>query len=649
MSDVIRLLPDSVANQIAAGEVIQRPASVVKELVENAVDAGADDIQIIVRDAGRTLIQVIDNGCGMSDTDARIAFERHATSKISQAADLFALHTMGFRGEALASIAAVARIDLRTMLHGASIGTRLIINGSRVESQEPEACAPGSNLMVKSLFFNVPARRKFLKKDSVELANIMREFERLALVNPTVEFTIVSNDSTLHKLMRGSLKQRIVELFGKSLDKQLLPIETETSIVKISGFIGLPQHARRRNALQYFFVNGRNMRHPYFHKAIMTCYEQLLPADMQPNYFVNFTVDPQTIDVNIHPTKHEIKFEDEQAVWQILVAAVKESLGRFNAMPGIDFDSTDAPEIPVFNPNASADHSLERDANYNPFAEAPTDFAGGESTGHAAPDHSFSRQQQPRNDMRHAATDWERLYEEFAKPSPEPATAVSMSRLNIADAADEADAIAHPSIFDSVPEQDTAFSLHEEGSAMTMQLKDKYILTPSRSGLMIIDQHRAHLRILFERYMEMTEHQAFASQSVMFPEVVRLSPAQNAVLSIIAPQVQEVGFDISYLGDNSWSLNGAPAVLGEVNPVDTLLRIIDDETEGGEKPADGLRRRIALSLARAAAVKAGTHLTPGEMDRILSDLFKLTSPNYTPDGQLIIAILSHTDISAMFA
>lgn len=649
MSDVIRLLPDSVANQIAAGEVIQRPASVVKELVENAVDAGADNIQIIVRDAGRTLIQVIDNGCGMSDTDARIAFERHATSKISQAADLFALHTMGFRGEALASIAAVSRIDLRTMLHGANIGTRLIINGSRVESQEPEACAPGSNLMVKSLFFNVPARRKFLKKDSVELANIMREFERLALVNPMVEFTIVSNDATLHKLMRGSLKQRIVELFGKSLDKQLLPIDTETSIVKISGFIGLPQHARRRNALQYFFVNGRNMRHPYFHKAIMTCYEQLIPADVQPNYFVNFTVDPQTIDVNIHPTKQEIKFEDEQAVWQILVAAVKESLGRFNAMPGIDFDSTDTPEIPVFNPNADADHSLELDASYNPFAETPSDFAGGEGKGHVAVDHNTSCKQ-PRSDMRHAATDWERLYAEFAKPSPEPATAVSMSRLNIADAADEADAIAHPSIFDSVPEQDAAFSQQqEEGVAMTMQLKDKYILTPSRSGLMIIDQHRAHLRILFERYMEMTERQAFASQSVMFPEVVRLSPAQNAVLSIIAPQVQEVGFDISYLGDNSWSLNGAPAVLGEVNPVDTLLCIIDDETEGGEKPADGLRRRIALSLARAAAVKTGCHLTPGEMDHILSDLFKLTSPNYTPDGQLIIAILSHTDISAMFA
>nr|MDE6048701.1 DNA mismatch repair endonuclease MutL [Paramuribaculum sp.] len=288
MSDIIRLLPDSVANQIAAGEVIQRPASVVKELVENAVDAGAKSIDIIIKDAGRTLIQVVDDGCGMSDTDARMAFERHATSKIAAAADLFSLRTMGFRGEALASIAAVAQVDLRTMPHDASIGTRLIINGSVVESQLPEACAPGSNMMVKNLFFNVPARRKFLKKDSVELANITREFERLALVNPGVEFSLVHNDSVLHKLMKGSFKQRIVDLFGKILDKQIIPVQTSTSIVTINGFVSLPQFARRRNALQYLTVNGRNMRHPYFHKAIMTCYENLLPAELQPNYFLDF-------------------------------------------------------------------------------------------------------------------------------------------------------------------------------------------------------------------------------------------------------------------------------------------------------------------------------------------------------------------------
>ena len=361
-------MPDSVANQIAAGEVIQRPASVVKELVENAVDSHATSIQIIIRDAGRTLIQVVDNGCGMTDTDARMAFERHATSKIAAATDLFNLSTMGFRGEALASIAAVAQVDIRTMRHDSQIGTRLIINGSVVESQEPEASVPGSNMMVKNLFFNVPARRKFLKKDSVELANIMREFERLALINPEVEFTLINNDSVMHQLLKGSLKQRIVDLFGKSLEKQIIPIHTETSIVKISGFIGLPSSGRRRNALQYFFVNGRNMRHPYFHKATMSCYEPLIAPDVQPNYFINFEVDPSTIDVNIHPTKNEIKFEDEQAIWQILVAAIKESLGRFNGMPGIDF-STDDASLPLFNPNFEADTQLNLDPDYNPFEQ----------------------------------------------------------------------------------------------------------------------------------------------------------------------------------------------------------------------------------------------------------------------------------------
>ena len=308
MSDVIRLLPDSVANQIAAGEVIQRPASVVKELVENAVDAGAKSIQVIIKDAGRTLIQIVDDGCGMSDTDARLAFERHATSKIEQASDLFSLHTMGFRGEALASIAAVAQIDLRTRVRSSDIGTRILISGSKVESQEPEACAPGCNMMVKNLFFNVPARRKFLKKDTVEFSNIAREFERMALVNHSVELTLVHNDVTVHKLLPSSLKQRIADLFGKSLDKQLIPVATSTSIVTIDGFISRPEYARKRNALQYLTVNGRHMRHPYFHKAVMQCYAPLMASDDQPNYFLNFNVDPQTIDVNIHPTKNEIKF-----------------------------------------------------------------------------------------------------------------------------------------------------------------------------------------------------------------------------------------------------------------------------------------------------------------------------------------------------
>lgn len=627
MSDIIRLLPDSVANQIAAGEVIQRPASVVKELVENAVDAGAKSIEIIVKDAGRTLIQVVDNGCGMSDTDARLAFERHATSKIAAAADLFSLRTMGFRGEALASIAAVARVDLRTMLHDAEIGTRIVINGSQVESQEPEACMPGSNLMVKNLFFNVPARRKFLKKDSVELANIMREFERLALVNPDVEFTLTHNDTVLHKLLRGSVKQRIVDLFGKALDKQLIPVDTATSIVKISGFVSLPQYARRRNALQYLTVNGRNMRHPYFHKAIMQCYENLLPADEQPNYFLDFKVDPSTIDVNIHPTKSEIKFEDEPAIWQILVAAVKESLGRYNAAEGIDFDREDAPEIPVFAPDATARHSVELDASYNPFTQTPQQmsFGGG------------SR----RNDaLKRAGSDWEKLYEDFnSQAAGSERGGVSASALNAMPADEEPAEAESGGLFDASEEIAATFNC--------IQVKDRYILSPSKSGVMVIDQHRAHVRVLFDRFMEQVSAGRFSSQRLLFPEVVRLSPAQNAVLEIIADTVSALGFDIAYLGDNSWSINGAPAL--DNSPLETLLKIIEEETEGGEDAEDAMRRRAALAMARAQAVKYGQSLAPEEMESLISDLFKLPTPNYTPDGQLVVSLVSTEELARMFA
>ena len=423
MSDIIRLLPDSVANQIAAGEVIQRPASVIKELVENSIDAGATSVTIILKDAGRTLIQVIDNGCGMSDTDARLAFERHATSKIRKADDLFSLSTMGFRGEALASIAAIAQVDLRTMLKGETIGTRLVINGSKVESQEPEACAQGSNLMVKNLFFNVPARRKFLKKDSVELSNIMREFERLALVNIGVDFTLISNDVTLHSLRRASLKQRIADLFGRSLDKQIVPLDTDTSIVRINGFIGLPENARKRNALQYLMVNGRNMRHPYFHKAIMQCYERLITADVQPNYFINLTVDPETIDVNIHPTKSEIKFENEQAIWQILTAAVRESLGRFNAAPAIDFDVDEAPEIPVFSPDIDADHEVILEEGYNPFSQPAHATRSSSLSGMGSSVSGLGTSESRKISslsVNHAHAserfqDWEKLYDDFVK------------------------------------------------------------------------------------------------------------------------------------------------------------------------------------------------------------------------------------------
>ncbi|MCM1348655.1 MAG: DNA mismatch repair endonuclease MutL [Firmicutes bacterium] len=614
MSDVIRLLPDSVANQIAAGEVIQRPASVIKELVENAVDAGATSIQVIVKDAGRTLIQVVDNGKGMSDTDARMAFERHATSKIERADDLFALHTMGFRGEALASIAAVAQIDLRTMLHGASVGTRILINGSKVESQAPEACAPGTNMMVKNLFFNVPVRRKFLKRDSVELSNILREFERLALVNPSLEFKFINNDTAVHSMIGSSFKQRILDLFGAGLDKQLLPVKTSTPVVKIEGFISRPENARKRNALQYFMVNGRHMRHPYFHKAVMTCFEKLIAADHQPNYFLNFTVDPQSIDVNIHPTKNEIKFENEAPIWQILSAAVREALGKFNAVPGIDFDASDVPDIPVFNPNANGTHSVEIDRSYNPFQQP------------AHPTHN-SWIGGGKNSLRSTGvtSNWEQLYEGF------------MGDVKSVEAS-------------LIPENEMESAPQITEEVATIQLKNHYILSPSSSGVMVIDQHRAHVKVLYESFLDSLKGGQTPSQRIMFPEVLNLTASQSSVLEELNLRLAESGFELSFLGDNSWSIIAQPAILKEASSKETLMQIISDtQNDVPDNGTDKWFGKLALSMAKSVAIKTGQKLSAAEREHLLTELMQLPSPNYTPDGLTIISFIKNEEISVLFS
>lgn len=627
MTDIIRRLPDSVANQIAAGEVVQRPAAAIKELVENAVDAGATIIKIIVKDAGRTLLQVIDNGCGMSPTDARLAFERHATSKISKAADLYDLHTMGFRGEALASICAIARVELRTMRKDDTIGTCVIIEGSKVESQEPEVCAPGCNFMVKNLFFNQPARRKFLKSDHVEMNHILREFERMALVNPDIEFQLVHNDVVLHQLLRSSFKQRIVDLFGKSIDKQLVPVDTETSIVKINGFVSRPENARKRGALQFLTVNGRNMRHPYFHKAIMHCFEQLIPSDEQPCYFINLTVDPETIDVNIHPQKSEIKFENEQPIWQILVAAVKEGLGKFNAVPSIDFDLDDAPEIPVFQPDAGASHGLDLDTSYNPFA-SQSPKAGG------------SASQVCRKSSVVMNQDWEKLYQDFERKRDEELSNIKASALNSM----SLDEIGE----EEIPDMDFSAGFDSAVPAV-MQLKGRYILSPAKSGLTVVDQHRAHVRILYDRYLDLARLDALSTQRVIFPEVLELSPSQSVFLEGIAGELSSLGFDISFLGDNSWTVNGLPSVLNDVNPRELMMAMLDMVMDSGERLGESMRERIAFSMAKSAAIKPGQQLTSAEMDHILSDLFKLATPNYTPDGKLVLSVIATDDIARLFA
>ncbi len=671
MEDIVKLLPDSVANQIAAGEVIQRPAAVVKELVENAVDAGATIIKINIKDAGRTLIQVIDNGCGMSPMDARMAFERHATSKIGNADDLFALHTMGFRGEALASICAVAEVELKTMRRSDQIGTRIVICGSKVELQEPAVTAPGSTMTVKRLFFNTPARRKFLKSDHVEMSNILREFERLALVNPGIELELSHNDVIVHQLLKSTFKQRIIDLFGKSLDRQLVPVVSDTSLVKINGFVSRPENARRRGALQYFMVNGRNMRHPYFHKAVMQCYEQLIPADEQPQYFINLEVAPETIDVNIHPTKNEIKFENEQPIWQILTATIREGLGKFNAVPSIDFDQTNAPEIPVFDPNANGAHGLDLDPDYNPFAGSipPT----GMTDAHGGTPLSTTP----------SAADWEKLYADFTTPGngadthyhassagngrvaskgfnsmrdfdmpslqEGPDMKLHASAFNDLGASlpssGNADKVA--SIFNSMRPEEASQPIDEVAAITALQIKGRYILTPSHDGVLVIDQHRAHVRILFDRYMELAAMQAFTSQRVMFPEAIDMSASDSAVLEEICDELATLGFDMAFLGGSSWSVNGLPSVIGDANPRSVIEQLIATASETGNGLGDDMRSRIALSMARSAAIRPGQTLTSSEIDHLLSDLFKLQSPAYTPDGKRVLASLTLDDIGAL--
>lgn len=607
-TDVIKLLPDSVANQIAAGEVIQRPASVVKELVENAVDAGATSIKIVLKDAGRTLIQVVDNGCGMSETDARLAFERHSTSKIRQAADLFELHTMGFRGEALASIAAVAQVDLRTKRTDDILGTRLIISGSKVESQEPEGCPAGSNMMVKNLFFNVPARRKFLKKDAVELSNIMHEFERLALVNPGIEFTIIHNDSTLHQLTPGNLKQRIGQLFGKTVEQQLLPVETSTSLVKINGFICRPDGARKRNSLQYFFVNGRNMLHPYFRKAILQCYESLINAESQPNYFINFEVDPATIDVNIHPTKNEIKFENEQPIWQILEASVRESLGKFNMAPAMDFSDEDFPEIPAFTPSSANRPDLGEVDLYNPFAPTSTK----KSTSRPSALNTWRKESQS------SFNDWDKLYnrwnsEEHQIPEQEPAH----NQQEI-----------FPPVSDIIP-PDPA----------TILLKQRYILTPTSSGLLIIDQYRAQVKIHYEDIIKILRSATIPTQALIFPEMFNLSTARQIYFDSIVDRLEGMGFDLSPLGNGTWSINGVPAIISDGNAVEILEEIVDKIEQNEVETDDRLVEKVALAMARSKAAKSNIEIKPEEMGKLVNELFALPTPTYTPDGNLILKIV----------
>ena len=608
MSDLIHLLPDSVANQIAAGEVIQRPASVIKELVENSIDADATTIHVIVVDAGRTSIQVIDDGKGMSDTDARLSFERHATSKIAKADDLFALRTMGFRGEALASIAAVAQVELQTRRKEDEIGTLVAIAGSKITRQEPTSCPVGSNFKIDNLFFNVPARRKFLKSNATELNNILTAFERIVLVYPQIHFTLHHNGVEMLNLRSGSLRQRIVDVFGKQYNQLLLPVEARTAMCTVTGFVGKPEAARKKSGCDYFFVNGRFMKHAYFHKAVMKAYERLVPEGMAIPYFLYIEVEPGEIDVNIHPTKTEIKFENEQSIWQILHAAVRDGIGKFCEIPSIDFDTQGQPDIPVFDASSFQDNFSAPKVNYNPDYN-PFKQSSGSS-------HSTS-----------APTQWESLYEgaqqqsgqTFEMPLPEP------------------------SLFDddNLIEPQSASDMISEKSPAHYQYKGKYLMTAVKSGLMIIDQHRASVRILYDRYQSQQESRVVSTQKLLFPETVQFSPSEAVVMNQMLPELNRLGFDLADLGGNTFAVNGIPTGLDGIDPKTLLHEMVagDDGTS--------IQSAASLRLAQSAAIPYGQILSNEEMENIVNELFSCTNVNYTPDGKAILCILPQGDIEQL--
>ena len=598
MADIIQILPDSVANQIAAGEVIQRPASVVKELVENSLDAGATEVTVIVKEAGRNLIQIIDNGFGMSETDARLSFERHATSKIRNANDLFSIRTMGFRGEALASIAAVAEVVLKTRKQENELGTELIIRGSEFISSNPVAIAQGCNFCIKNIFYNVPARRKFLKSNSTELRYIIIEFQRIALAFPQIKFSLIHNDQDIYRLQEANFKQRIVQLFGKNYAQNLVDINIETSIVHISGFIGKPEFSRKKAGEQFFFVNSRFMKHPYFHKAVMQSYEKILSPEHVPSYFINFEINPDSIDINIHPTKTEIKFEDERSIYQILLAIIKEGLGKFNVTPSLDFDTEPGIQIPVLKKNTPISIPQVRiDMNFNPFNND---------------DNPSFHPSFKSNLNRDTQLNWESLYQGFEKDNQKSNTGANLNDKS-----------------DNSTNWNNSF----------LQIRNRFILTPVKSGLMLIDQKRAHERILYEKYCNILKNSHITAQQNLYPQTLELTADDYALIMEISEDIAKLGFDIRRFGINTVIINGCPSEMTGNDPVNILREMLDSfkNTQGdlNFSPSE----RVAQSLSRASAIPYGKPLNPEEMRVLVDNLFACTNPNYSPSGKLVLSII----------
>ena len=597
--DIIKLLPDSVANQIAAGEVIQRPASVVKELMENALDAGATQIDLYIKDAGRTSITVIDNGCGMSETDARLCFERHATSKIKKAEDLFLIKTMGFRGEALASIAAVAQVELMTRRADDELGTKILIEGSVVKEQLPKPMSVGTNFTVKNLFFNIPARRNFLKSNEVEMRHITDEFFRVAMMNPEVGFSLTSNEKEIYHLPKGNLKQRIVGLCGKDYDKKLLPVQQETETATINGFIVKPEFLRKTRGEQYFFVNKRFIKHAYLHHAIENAYQELIPKDCFPGYFIDIEIDPKEIDINIHPTKTEVNFQDVKLVYAILHSAVRKAIGQNNLAPMLDFDVT--PDLGFDFGEASrmdrpvVEPKIDFNPSFNPFKSQPQ--------------------------TRHSSGNWKILYEDN-----NDTVASNINKISDFDDVNMATVVDNRNLY--------------------IQLQQSYIVTTMKSGLLIVDQHLAHMRILYEKYLREMENsmEMSASQQELFPQHITLGANDASLLREIMPDLEKIGFRIQQMNATTFIINGTPADSKNNDAVTLLEKILDMYKTNIVDLKLDKKLNLARTLASQLAIKSGQSLNPIEMQDLIDRLFACAVAEVSPDGKKIYTILNVNEL-----
>ncbi len=618
MSDLIRLLPDSVANQIAAGEVIQRPASAVKELLENAIDAGATQIKLLVKDAGKSLIQVIDNGSGMSETDARMCFERHATSKIREANDLFSIRTLGFRGEALASIAAIAQVELKTRKVEEEVGTSIIIEGSKVKSQDPVACQQGTTFIVKNLFYNIPARRHFLKSDTVEFRHILEEFQRVALVHPDIEFSLFNNDKPVFQLTKGNLRQRIVHIFGSQINEKLLPVEAKTELVSVIGYIGKPETARKTRGEQYFFANGRFIKHPYLHHAVEQAFEELIPDSAIPSYFLYIEVDPTTIDINIHPTKTEVNFQNGQLLYASIRTSVKHALGMFSLSPTLDFDTETSFDFVAPKGYEPKEPTITVNPDYNPFRKQPQNFL--KANAGMTPNHSG----------------WEKMYEGIADQRP-----IQTEQQNNND-------------FRLIPTQESeneATEIVPEGNLFAanklFQVQNRFIVANVKSGLLIVDQQKANERIIFEKISSHAEGQAISRQRVLFPQTIQLSAVDSEIITELTPDLDILGFEISAMGRGTFVINTVPSNIPAGEIIDFIDGLLEDYKKDRTDSSDDQRIKLVRIIAGNMAVKTAKSLKIEEMQQLIDELFSCQVPDIAPDGSRVLRIIQVNEIDKL--